>query len=43
MYYSEISGARVSALGMGNMRLPKIENQDSALRKIRARQNSRED
>ena len=27
MYYSEISGVKVSALGMGNMRLPKIENQ----------------
>ena len=27
MYYNEISGVKVSALGMGNMRLPKIEGQ----------------
>ena len=27
MYYSDISGVKVSALGMGNMRLPKVEGQ----------------
>ncbi len=27
MYYKEIAGVKVSALGMGNMRLPKIEGQ----------------
>ncbi len=27
MYYKEISGVKVSALGMGNMRLPKIDGQ----------------
>ena len=27
MYYKEIAGVKVSALGMGNMRLPKVEGQ----------------
>ena len=27
MYYREMAGVSVSALGMGNMRLPKIEGQ----------------
>ena len=38
MYYSEISGVRVSALGMGNMRLPKIENQGEKIDREKAQE-----
>ena len=35
MYYNEISGVKVSALGMGNMRLPKIEGERKSTGKRR--------
>ena len=31
MYYKEIAGVKVSALGMGNMRLPTVDGQDSRI------------
>ncbi|MBR2832150.1 MAG: aldo/keto reductase [Oscillospiraceae bacterium] len=31
MYYREIAGVKVSALGMGNMRLPTLEGQDNKI------------
>ena len=31
MYYSEIAGVKVSALGMGNMRLPTVDGQESRI------------
>ena len=36
MYYSEIAGVKVSALGMGNMRLPTFGEQESQIDKERA-------
>ena len=38
MYYKEITGVRVSALGMGNMRLPKIGNQGEKIDREKARE-----
>ena len=38
MYYREISGVKVSALGMGNMRLPKIEGQGEKIDWEKARE-----
>ena len=38
MYYRELAGERVSALGMGNMRLPKIEGQGEKIDREKARQ-----
>ena len=38
MYYNEISGVKVSALGMGNMRLPKIENQGEKIDREKAQE-----
>ena len=38
MYYNEISGVKVSALGMGNMRLPKIEGQGEQIDREKARE-----
>ena len=38
MYYSEISGVKVSALGMGNMRLPKIEGQGEKIDREKAQE-----
>ena len=40
MYYNEISGVKVSALGMGNMRLPKIEGQGEQISRPSARSTS---
>ena len=31
MYYKEIAGVKVSALGMGNMRLPTLEGKDDQI------------
>ena len=36
MYYHEIAGVKVSALGMGNMRLPTLEGQDNRIAKEKA-------
>ena len=38
MYYKDISGVKVSALGMGNMRLPKIEGQGEKIDWEKARE-----
>ena len=38
MYYREIAGVQVSALGMGNMRLPKIENQGEKIDREKAQE-----
>ena len=38
MYYKEITGVRVSALGMCNMRLPKIGNQGEKIDREKARE-----
>jgi predicted aldo/keto reductase-like oxidoreductase len=38
MYYNEISGVKVSALGMGNMRLPTLEGQGEKIDREKAQQ-----
>ncbi len=38
MYYKEIAGVKVSALGMGNMRLPTLDGQDSHIDKAKAQE-----
>ncbi len=38
MYYREIAGVKVSALGMGNMRLPTREGQDNRILKDKAQE-----
>ncbi len=38
MYYKEIAGVKVSALGMGNMRLPTLEGQDNRIVKDKAQE-----
>lgn len=38
MYYREIAGVKVSALGMGNMRLPTVDGQENQIEKEKARE-----
>ncbi len=38
MYYKEIAGVKVSALGLGNMRLPKIGGQGEKIDRIKAQE-----
>ena len=38
MYYNEIAGVKVSALGMGNMRLPKVEGQGEKIDREKAQE-----
>ena len=38
MYYKEMGGLKVSALGMGNMRLPKIEGENEKIDRERAQE-----
>ncbi len=38
MYYKEIAGVKVSALGMGNMRLPTLEGRDDNIDREKARE-----
>lgn len=38
MYYKEIAGVKVSALGLGNMRLPKIEGQGEKIDRVKAQE-----
>ena len=38
MYYKEIAGVKVSALGLGNMRLPKVEGQGEKIDRIKAQE-----
>ena len=38
MYYKEIAGVKVSALGMGNMRLPTVEGQGEKIDREKARE-----
>ena len=38
MYYNEISGVKVSALGLGNMRLPKVEGQGEKIDREKAQE-----
>ena len=38
MYYKELAGVKVSALGLGNMRLPKIEGQGEKIDRAKAQE-----
>jgi predicted aldo/keto reductase-like oxidoreductase len=38
MYYREIAGVKVSALGMGNMRLPTLDGQDKNIDRVKAQE-----
>lgn len=38
MYYNEIAGVKVSALGLGNMRLPKVEGQGEKIDREKAQE-----
>ncbi len=38
MYYNEMAGLRVSALGMGNMRLPKVEGENEKINREKAQE-----
>ena len=38
MYYSEIGNTKVSALGMGNMRLPKLDEQSEKIDREKAQE-----
>ena len=38
MYYKEMGGLKVSALGMGNMRLPKLEGENEKIDRERAQE-----
>jgi len=38
MYYREIAGVKVSALGMGNMRLPTVDGQEARIAKAQAQE-----
>ena len=38
MYYKEIAGVKVSALGMGNMRLPTLDGKDDNINREKAQE-----
>ena len=38
MFYREIAGVKVSALGLGNMRLPKVEGQGEKIDRVKAQE-----
>ena len=38
MFYQELAGVKVSALGLGNMRLPKVEGQGEKIDREKAQE-----